>query len=498
MSNSWGGSSQTLGYRGTRATQPPNCTFSKVSPTGSNTQGVSVGDFWINTEEREIYVLLALAIDPANPKDGIVATWSEFATGGGGDVATITGNQGAAVVPDGAGNINILGDDETIISARDGANTLLLTIGEQVPAEFVTDAGTAVPAASMLRVLGGTNINTSGATNAVTINLDQTVAITGTFTAGTGITATTGNITATTGNIIATAGNVNITAGVLNLPQGAFSQGSAVINVGGERFLTVAEQTPGNNAMYFGNLAGNPAAASLTTLRNTAMGAASLASMLSGTNDTTAMGAQTLASYTTPPALTTAGNCAFGSGSLSNLLTGTSNICIGLNSGSPYTGAESNNIILSSSITTGVTGESGVMRLGTPAIQTKTFISGIAGVTTTVNDAIPVLISASTGQLGTVSSSARYKDNIRPMDIFSDLIFKLQPSLFTFKSDESKSQRWGLIAEEVAEIAPELVVYNKDNQPETVKYHDIVTLLLNEIQMLRSDVDILSKRCLGE
>jgi hypothetical protein len=124
------------------------------------------------------------------------------------------------------------------------------------------------------------------------------------------------------------------------------------------------------------------------------------------------------------------------------------------------------------------------IKIGTQGTQTKGFIAGIRGVTTGSNNAIAVLID-SNGQLGTVSSSRRYKDDIQPMGDVSAALLKLRPVTFRYKKpydDGSKPIQYGLIAEEAAEVFPDLTVFNADGTPETVKYHLLPALLLNEYQ----------------
>jgi hypothetical protein len=89
------------------------------------------------------------------------------------------------------------------------------------------------------------------------------------------------------------------------------------------------------------------------------------------------------------------------------------------------------------------------------------------------------------GQLGTISSSRRYKEGIEPMAEASDRLLQLRPVQFRYKKANvlgKKPIQYGLIAEEVAEVLPELVVMNKDGQPETVAYHLLPAMLLNELQ----------------
>src|SRR5205823_947841 len=126
----------------------------------------------------------------------------------------------------------------------------------------------------------------------------------------------------------------------------------------------------------------------------------------------------------------------------------------------------------------GVAGESNTMRLGNGK-QTRTFIKGIRGVTTDNANAVPVVID-SAGQLGTISSSARFKDQIKPMNNASEAIMALKPVTFHYKSDSAGTPQFGLIAEEVAKVNPELVVRDDNGEIYTVRYDAVNAMLLNE------------------
>ena len=124
------------------------------------------------------------------------------------------------------------------------------------------------------------------------------------------------------------------------------------------------------------------------------------------------------------------------------------------------------------------------MYLGVPGTQTKTVIAGIRGITTGLADAIPVVID-SAGQLGTVSSSRRFKEDIRDMGDASRALFALRPVTFRYTqayTDGAKPLQYGLVAEEVAEVFPALAVPNADGGVDTVHYETLSVLLLNEVQ----------------
>jgi Chaperone of endosialidase len=199
---------------------------------------------------------------------------------------------------------------------------------------------------------------------------------------------------------------------------------------------------------------------------NTANGSSALYSNTGGFN--TATGASALLSNTTGN-----NNTANGFHALIDNTTGSGNIALGFNAGASLT-TGSNNIIFGNS---GVAGESSTIRIG--SVQTKTYIAGIRGVTTGVADAIPVLISSS-GQLGTMSCSHRFKKQIKPMDQASEFIHALKPVTFHYKSDSSGTPQFGLIAEEVAEVNPDLVVRDENGEIYTVRYDAVNAMLLNE------------------
>ena len=117
------------------------------------------------------------------------------------------------------------------------------------------------------------------------------------------------------------------------------------------------------------------------------------------------------------------------------------------------------------------------MRIGLS--QFRTFISGIRGVTTGNANAIPVMID-SDGQLGTMSSSRRFKHEIKPMDTVSQAILSLKPVTFNYKSDNTNTPQFGLIAEDVAAVNPDLVVREQNGQIYTVRYDAVNAMLLNE------------------
>lgn len=128
------------------------------------------------------------------------------------------------------------------------------------------------------------------------------------------------------------------------------------------------------------------------------------------------------------------------------------------------------------------TTESNTMRLGADGQTSFTFIAGVAN--TNLSGATQVYIT-SEGQLGVQSSSLRFKEQVRDMGDSTDGLMKLRPVTFFYKPEYENGQhtlQYGLVAEEVAKVYPELVAYDKDGKPYSVRYQYITTMLLNEVQ----------------
>jgi len=206
--------------------------------------------------------------------------------------------------------------------------------------------------------------------------------------------------------------------------------------------------------------------------QNTASGAYALYSNTAGTwND--ASGYSALYSNTTGTF-----NMASGNNALLNNTTGNYNTAVGYAAGGQLT-TGSNNIMIGNE---GTSSDDHIIRIGD--VQTKTFIAGIQGITTGASNPVAVMIDIN-GQLGTVNSSRRFKEDIQDMGDASNSLMRLRPVTYRYKqpyADGSKPLDYGLIAEEVAEVYPDLVVTNKDGQVETVQYQKLTPMLLNELQ----------------
>jgi hypothetical protein len=238
----------------------------------------------------------------------------------------------------------------------------------------------------------------------------------------------------------------------------------------------------GNSALYSNTIGGYNTAIGFEALQlnttgseNAAIGNAALELNTTGSSNT-AIGTVALGQNSAG-----VGNTAIGSGALWAITTGSNNTAIGQNAGVYSNPGNNNNIYIGNA---GIYTDSDVMRIGTAGQQAYTYIAGIYGNTTSVNNAVEVVID-SNGNLGTTSSSRRYKEDIQDMADASSGLLRLRPVTFRYKkpySDGSQPVQYGLIAEEVAEVYPDLVARSADGQIETVRYQVLGSMLLNELQ----------------
>jgi len=225
-----------------------------------------------------------------------------------------------------------------------------------------------------------------------------------------------------------------------------------------------------------------------TGVSNTAVGSGALSSNTDGgVND--AFGVNALSSHTTGSF-----NTAIGANALLFNTIGQANVAVGNSALQNATGF--GNIALGTSAGVNVDAAHGVICIGSPGLDVNNscFIGNIRGVTVGVNG-LPVVID-SDGRLGTIASSKRFKKEIQPMDKASEAILGLKPVTFHYKSDNTGTPQFGLIAEEVAEVNPDLVVREK-GEIYTVRYDAVNAMLLNEflkehkrVEQLKSDFQV--------
>ncbi|HVO26807.1 MAG TPA: DNRLRE domain-containing protein [Candidatus Margulisiibacteriota bacterium] len=298
----------------------------------------------------------------------------------------------------------------------------------------------------------------------------------------------------------ANGANADITAlsgitGNIALPDSASATAGNIFK-GGSRFL----HNFGNDNTFVGENAGNfsmsgglnsalgrqALLANTTGFENTAVGAEALYSNADG-GQNTAVGAQALQSNKSGVSNTAVGfealynqtgggNTAVGNQALV-YSTGVNNIAIGVYAGANLTTGNSNIDIGN----LGLTSESDTIRIGTVGTHTGTYIAGINGATS--SSGVAVYVNAN-GQLGTTTSSARFKDDIQDMGDSTSKLMKLRPVRFRYKKDIDPSglEQYGLVAEEVAKVYPDLVVYDDQGKAQTVRYHFVNAMLLNEVQ----------------
>lgn len=385
------------------------------------------------------------------------------------------------------------------------------------------DTGGAVsPFLGNIDILGGHDINTVGnpVTHVITVNLDNAITLGDLSNIATGsnaLTIATGDLSFTATNNV---GNLNLAPCTSAGTSGIITTGGSIVGSGPtDRLLYFY----GNNNIFYGYEAGNLSLDVGLCAANIGFGFQALESIT---------GTVTGASY----------NVAIGSSAMNAFETGNNNVCIGLNSaylmttgctsnifiggnvmgvagtdivqntvigtnaytgssgsyntiygygaGANYAHTESSNILIQNA---GVVSESNVIHIGTQGSgdgeQNACYIAGIYGATVTGS----AVLCSSTGQLGTIASSIRFKENIENIAVRSEDILSLRPVVFNYKSDETKSIHYGLIAEEVEEIFPDLVLYGKDGKPESVAYHELPVLLLNELKRALVRIDKLEE-----
>jgi hypothetical protein len=230
----------------------------------------------------------------------------------------------------------------------------------------------------------------------------------------------------------------------------------------------------GFNALFSNTTGSYNTAAGFQTLHsnttgtfNTATGRDALSNNTIG-GDNTAVGVEALISNTTGNSNTAIGVVAL----LNN--NGDNNIALGKSAGSNLTTGD-NNIDIGN---TGATAESGRIRIGTRGTHTATFIAGISGVAVTGSQ----VIVSSNGKLGVTASSERFKDAVKPMGTVSEAILELKPVTFRYKKelDPDGIPQFGLVAEEVEKVNPDLVARDDDGKAYSVRYEAVNAMLLNE------------------
>lgn len=288
------------------------------------------------------------------------------------------------------------------------------------------------------------------------------------------------------------AGNPGVSTGDRNTALGEFALSS---NTSGSDNTAVGSNACFANTIGAANtgVGSNVLVSNTTGFVNTAVGAGAMSSNTNGSGNT-ALGVDTLNSNTSGGSNTAIGfqamsfnisgqnNTALGTNALGSN-TGSSNIAIGFRAGFNLNSG-SNNIHIGNNPPAN---ESNTIRIG--STQTAAFLAGVNGAT--APGGVQVFVDAS-GKLGTVTSSKRFKEDVQDMGEASDDLMRLRPVTFHYKAaydDGSRLLQYGLIAEEVAAVAPDLVQFDAKGQPFTVRYHAINAMLLNELQKQHAKVE---------
>ena len=327
-----------LSYMGVNPSRPSNYQTYNRAPTSNDSNNFLIGAWWLyplgtTPPTARLFNLIALV--------GGQATWAEVTFDGANEFVTDAGT----AIPV-AGVLNVLGTGG--VTTTGAGDTVTITTDGTIATEYTTDDGIAVPLVGNLFVIGGDNINTEGIVDTISINLDTSI----------------------------------------NQPFTSADGTMGVYSLGGTRFMTAF----GTNNTFLGSGSGN---LTLTGANNVGIGTASLSSLTSS-DFNAALGQNSLAALTAG----TGGNVAVGRASLRNLVTGEVNIAIGETSGSSYTGAESSNIVIGSA---GVLAESNTIHIGTQGTgagqQNNVYCAGIYGNTVATPNG-PVICD-STGKLST-------------------------------------------------------------------------------------------------
>jgi|SRR5579864_2397606 len=450
-----------LAYVGVNPYSPSQFVTNTFSPTPTDYANFIIGAEWLNSTTLQVYKLVK--------KAGGVSTWVEF-TAGSGSVISVPTDSGTANPINGI--LNIITNNATdncgstvLFSAPGPSNTVQLNVTDSSNNTNIgANSGSLSSSGNDLTCLGyhsGSAYSNSESYNVCIGALN------------TGVATEAGVVRIAAYGPATPPGHTNNTLVGYNAGNLTYTVGSAVSNtfIGAEAGNSI---TTASGCTLVGNACGT----TLTTgLRNTGLGSNSLsASFVSGIT-------------------TGSDNTALGTDTSWQITTGSRNLSLGSQGGSGLTTSDSDNISIHNS---GTSGDTNTMRIGngtgTGNYQlNKTFISGIRGITTGSNTGIAVLIDTN-GQLGTVSSSARFKENIEELPSALKDLMALRPVNFNYKNSSSDVKSIGLIAEEVFKVIPQLVVRDNAGEIETIKYHELCIYLLKALQEQQKQIDSLKKK----
>ena len=430
-----------------------------------------------------ILAIVLLALAPMGLST-IVEAVSPPPDGGYPNFTTAEGTNALKNLTTGVGNTavgwySLFSDIDGSFNTAVGAGTLVLNVGDQSAGEGIEN--TAVGTAALLLNTTGSNNTAVGVT--ALLNND-----TGFNNTATGVNTLSGNTigvnnTATGAGALGTntTGNANTAIGVGALGGNTDGGGNTATGTLALSANNGALNTATGLAALQGNTAGD---------NNTAMGAGALNFNTGGSDNTayghqalsdngdseknTAIGAEALQSHTAGDV-----NTAVGFGTLTNLTSGSTNTAIGPGAGFNLT-TGSNNVYIGN-VSTGAS-ESGTIRIGSEVQNTQCFIAGIYDNIMPVVGSVDSVTIDLDGRLGRQGSSRRYKEDIKPMEDASEVLYRLEPVMYRYKKDIDPVQRldYGLIAEDVAQVDPNLAIRDTNGRVDSVRYLAIQNMLLNE------------------
>ncbi len=489
-----------LAYLGDNPTTPSDFYSLTRDPTVNDFQGFYICDMWLNTTTYDCWLLVNVA--------GSVATWVKFTSGGGGNVDKIQPQLlgvdiGAPVLPL-AGLVNVNNTDGNILFTNGGNPTLNSRFADSIVV----------------------NRNYTGLNGVISVSNDGTILPVGVVGVNQTSNNTAGGVMQITkqhgiGNAIVTGDSVGFYGFYgydgTNFVQTAKMQSVSSGTIGANRvagdleFFTHPDSTSGGLSATQRMII-NPAGAIIVNAPDNGGGAV-LTVKASGTTfggdnvilDGYYSGANVIAPFITLSKSRTNGV----------ITTGDALAQINFNGHDGTAYVSGARILSTSSGTIGLNRVAGSLEFWThpdsnTGVTQRVVIASTGAVTIKAPDSGVALTSIATfgqavggsgvavvvdnaGLFGTVVSSAKFKENIVDMLSHSELIMKLRPVVFNYIEDKFKDTAVGLIAEEVAQVMPDLAVKNANGEMTTVKYLDLIPMLLNELQKLVKRVEELEK-----
>lgn len=268
----------------------------------------------------------------------------------------------------------------------------------------------------------------------------------------------------TTGVGDAAFGAFALAGNTIGYGNSAFGQGTMKRNVDGYQNAAFGAEALGSNGSGHDNSAfgHNSLPSNTTGVGNSALGSNALEQSVDGSNNT-----------------------AVGEHALWQLATGANDLAIGAGAGASMTGGSDNVYIANG----GVDGESHAIRIGNDGSNNKAFLAGVAGSNLGAN---PAVVVNGEGRLGVETSSRRFKTEIRSIGGAAHRLMALRPVSFRYKPGDVHGPRpvqYGLLAEQVAKVYPNLVVRGRAGRPYTVLYQELPSMLLAQVQRQQHRID---------